>query len=454
MSIMIGGVSVGGALAAGAATAAAGAAVSYGASALMGGKGGGAGGAGSAGGGGGVDKKYTERAKKESNKFLKNSNKAIDRLRADQEAANAAYRAAGAANSNEFMGRINTAIGSAPDYWTTVNQAVQGKDVVRNEFDAKAATLAEDSANQALNWNEANQSRMIAFSQALQKANEQSAMEGAFAANPALKGLIGQLGRNAMSDARGIISAEVAAMSARNAAQTSLGAGTGFGSELNRNLSFVRDFGIRDDTRNRAVQNTAILQNQIVNPILEGTKVNSFDTAKWMGLDTSQVLDTNRQTLTNSTQMGLDRWDDMLRAGEITLGTRSEAATYDYGQKMGMEGNIYTQSSSTFNNIANLRTSTLDKYMNARLGIVSQGWANEQARGVQAAENNAALVRSGVETAGTIAGAYFGSQKGQGNPLANDSTGGMTQGGGARNFWDGWFSSKPPADGSAAGYQH
>ena len=433
---------VGTALATGAVSAAAGAAVSYGASALMGGGG---------GGGGGTGKSYRRKAKREANKFLKNSNQAIDRLRADQEAANADYRAATAGYSNELMGRINTAIGDAPDYWTTVNEAVQGKDVVRNEFDTRAKTLAEDSANQALNWNEANQSRMIAFSQALQKANEQSAMDGAFAANPALKGLIGQLGRNAMSDARGIISADVAAMSARNAAQTSLGAGTGLGSELNRNLSFVRDFGIRDDTRNRAVQNTALLQNQIVNPILAGTKVNSFDVFKSMGLDTSQVLDTNRQTMTNSAQMGLDRWDDMLRAGEIALGARSEATKYDYGQKMTMEGNIYGQSSSTFNNIASLRTSVNKEYMNSRLGIVSQGWANDQAQGAQAAENNAAMTRAGMDMAGTLAGAYFGSKKGLGSQLNNESTGG-----GAGNFWDGWFSNqKPPTpDGSGIGYQH
>ena len=380
-------------------------------------------GGGGGGGGGGVDKKYMQQSKKIANQAQKKTQGVIDRLRADQEAANAAYRAAAAGYSNEFMGRINSAIGSAPDYWTTVNESVQGKDVVRNEFDAKAATLAEDSANQALNWNEANQSRMIAFSQALQKANEQSAMEGAFAANPALKGLIGQLGRNAMNDARGIISADVAAMSARNAAQTSLGAGTGLGSELNRNLSFVRDFGIRDDTRNRAVQNTALLQNQIVNPILAGTKVNSFDVFKSMGLDTAQVLDTNRQTMTNSAQMGLDRWDDMLRAGEIVLGTRSEAATFDYGQKMTMEGNIYGQSSNTFNNIANLGSRMWETWGNQRLGITSQGWANDQANRAQAAENNAAFARSGMEMAGTLAGAYFGSTKGQGTRLTNTSTG-------------------------------
>lgn len=52
--------------------------------------------------------------------------------------------------------------------------------------------------------------------------------------------------------------------------------------------------------------------------------------------------------------------------------------------------------------------------MNARLGIVSQGWANDQARGAQAAENNAALVRSGMDMAGTVAGAYFQSNKGAG----------------------------------------
>ena len=381
------------------------------------------GGGGGAGGGGGMDKKYMRQSKKVANQAQKNTQGVIDRLRADQDAANAAYRAAAAGYSNEFMGRINTAIGAAPDYWTTVNQAVQGKDVVRNEFDTQAKTLAEDSANQALNWNEANQSRMIAFSQALQKANEQSAMDGAFAANPALKGLIGQLGRNAMSDARGIISAEDAAMLSRNAAQTSSGSGTGFGSELNRNLS-LRDFGVAGmDRRDRAVQNTAILQNQIVNPILEGTKVNSFDVFKNMGLDTAQVLDTNRQTMTNSAQMGLDRWDDMLRAGEIALGTRSDAATYDYGQKMGMEGNIYGQSSSTFNNIANLGSRMWENWGNQRLGITSQGWANEQARRTQTTENNAALMRAGLETAGTAAGAYYGSTKGTGTRLTNTSYG-------------------------------
>jgi hypothetical protein len=416
----------------------------------MGGKGGAGGGGG--GGAGGTDKNWIKKANKTADQSKAGTKKYIDGLEKNLGKSNDAYRAAGAANSNEFMGRINTAIGAAPDYWTTVNEAGQGKDLVRNEFDAKSATLAEDSANQALNWNEANQGRMIAFSQALQKANEQSAMEGAFTANPELKGLIGQLGRNAMNDARGIISAEDAAMLSRNAAQGSSGAGTGFGSELNRNLS-LRDFGVAGmERRDKAVLNTAMLQNQIVNPILEGTKVNSFDTAKWMGLDTSQVLDTNRQTLTNSAQMGLDRWDDTLRAGEITLGTRTEAATYDYGQKMNMESNIYTGSMNTYNNVATLGADMWKTWGNQRLGIASQGMSNDQARQAQAAENGAALTRAGIESGTTIAGAYFASQKGQGNPLANDSTGGMTQGGGARNFWDSW--GKPPADGSATGYQH
>lgn len=378
---------------------------------------------GGGGGGGGMDKKWIRRANRISDESRQGTKKYIDGLQKNLGKANNAYRAAGAGYSNEFMSRINRAIGSAPDYWTTVGEAVQGKDVVRNEFDAKAATLAEDSANQALNWNEANQGRMIAFSQALQKANEQSAMEGAFAANPALKGLIGQLGRNAMNDARGIISAEDAAMLARNAAQTSSGAGTGFGSDLNRNLS-LRDFGLTQFARkDAAVQNTALLQNQIVNPILAGTKVNAFDVTKWMGLDTAQVLDTNRQTLTNSAQMGLDRWDDMLRAGEIVLGTRSEAATTDYREKMGMEGNIYSGSINTYNNIANLGADMWKTWGNQRLGIISQSWANQQANQAQTAENNAAFARSGMETAGTIAGAYFGSTKGQGTRLTNTSTG-------------------------------
>lgn len=381
-------------------------------------------GGGGGGGGGGSDKKYMKLAAQTADQAKAGTKKYIKGLEKNLGKANADYRAAGAQFSNEFMSRINAAIGGAPDYWTTVGDAKQGKDVVRNEFDTRMATVAEDSANQALNWNEANQSRMIAFSQALQKANEQSAMEGAYAANPALKGLIGQLGRNAMNDARGIISAEDAAMLARNAAQTSSGAGTGFGSELNRNLS-LRDFGVgMMARRDRAVENTAILQNQIVNPILAGTKVNSFDTAKWMGLDTAQVLDTNRQAITNSAQMGLDSWDDMLRAGEIVLGTRSDAATTDYKEKMGMEGNIYSGSVTTYNNIANLGADMWKTWGNQRLGVVSQGMANDQARGAQASANSAALTRAGIEAGATVAGAYYQSNKGAGGTkLTNTSYG-------------------------------
>lgn len=375
-----------------------------------------------------MDKKYIRQSKKVANEGLKKSNESVDKLYKDQEAANAANRAAMAGYSNEFMGRINTAIGSnVPDYWTTVQKVDEGKAQLQNDFDTRSKTLAEDSANQALNWNEANATRMIAFSQALQKANEQSAMEGAFAANPELKGLIGQLGRNAMNDARGIIDADVAAMSARNAAQTSLGAGTGLGSELNRNLSFVRDFGIRDDTRNRAVQNTALLQNQIVNPILAGTKVNSFDVSKWMGLDTSQVLDTNRQTLTNWAQMGIDRWDDMRSAGDRVLDTRSAAATYDYGQKAGMEGNIYSGNVTTYNNAANLRNAAIRDWTSAKLGVSGQAWANEQARQAQASENSAGLMAglsAGLNAAGTAAGAYYAAQAQNKTRLTNTSTAG------------------------------
>jgi hypothetical protein len=84
-----------------------------------------------------------------------------------------------------------------------------------------------------------------------------------------------------------------------------------------------------------------------------------------------------------------------------------------------MEGSIYGQSSSTYNNIANLGSRMWETWGNQRLGVASQGMANAQANSAQAAENNAALQRAGIETAGTLAGAYFGSQKGTGTQLTN-----------------------------------
>lgn len=375
---------------------------------------------GGGGGGGGMDKKFLKMARKTADEGLKKSNKSVKKLYKDQEGNNAAYRANMAGYSNEFMGRINTAIGGAPDYWTTVKEVDEGKAQLINDYDTRASTLAEDSANQAINWNEANLTRMTAFSAALQKANEQSAMEGAFAANPELKGLIGQLGRNAMNDARGILDADFAAQLSRNAAQGTLGAGTGLGSQLGNNLNF-RDFGLGMMARkDAAVQNTATLQNQIVNPILAGTKVNSFDVSKWMGLDTSQVLDTNRQTLNNWAQMGIDRWDDMRSAGDRVLDTRTAAATYDYGQKGAMEGNIYSGNVTTYNNAANLRGRAIENWTNARLGAGSQAWSNEQARGAQSSENSTALIAAGISAGATTAGAYYGSRNG--TTLTNTST--------------------------------
>jgi hypothetical protein len=366
-----------------------------------------------------MDKKYMKKAKKVANQGLKKSNESVTKLYQDQEASNAAYRAAMAGYSNEFMGRINTAIGAAPDYWTTVQRVDEGKAQLQNDFDTRSRTLAEDSANQALNWNEANLTRMTAFAAALQKANEQSAMEGAFAANPALRGLRDQFGRNAMNDARGILDADFAAQLSRNAAQTSLGAGTGLGSQLGNNLS-LRDFGLgMMERKDQAVQNTALFQSQVINPILAGTKVNAFDVQNRLGLDTSQVLDTNRQTLTNWAQMGIDRWDDMRSAGDRVLDTRSAAATFDYGQKGTMEGNIYSGNVTTYNNAAGLRNAAIDRWTNANLGAVSQGWANEQARGAQSAENNAALMAAGINAAGTVAGAYYGNR--QNTQLTNQS---------------------------------
>jgi len=369
-------------------------------------------GGGGGGGGGGMDKKYLRMARRTADKGLQKANQSVEKLYKDQENNNSDYRANMAGYSNEFMGRINRAIGGAPNYWTTVQQVDEGKAQLINDYDTRASTLAEDSANQAINWNEANLTRMTAFSAALQKANEQSAMEGAFAANPELKGLIGQLGRNAMNDARGILDADFAAQLSRNAAQSTLGAGTGLGSQLGNNLNF-RDFGLGMMARKvAAVQDTATLQNEVVNPILAGTKVNAFDVSKWMGLDTSQVLDTNRQTLNNWAQMGIDRWDDMRSAGDRVLDTRTAAATYDYGQKGILEGNIYQGNTTTYNNAANLRGRAIENWTNARLGAGSQAWSNEQARGAQASENSTALLAAGISAGATTAGAYYGSRNG------------------------------------------
>jgi hypothetical protein len=131
-----------------------------------------------------------------------------------------------------------------------------------------------------------------------------------------------------------------------------------------------------------------------------------------MGLDTSQVLDTNRQTLNNWAQMGIDRWDDMRSAGDRVLDTRTAAATYDYGQKGILEGNIYQGNTTTYNNAANLRGRAIENWTNARLGAGSQAWSNEQARGAQASENSTALLAAGISAGATTAGAYYGSRNG------------------------------------------
>jgi hypothetical protein len=366
-----------------------------------------------------TDKKMIKRADQVANQGLDMQRENTAQLLANLGVANDTYRAKGYEASGNFMNRMSEAIGGAPSFTESQNQITAKSDLLQQQFNERSSTLAQDSGEQTLEFNQAHQQDFIAFADALAAANAAQSRRSAFAINPALEAQARQAAVNNDSFLQGIIPTDVAAQIARSGASTANLSGVGGGSQMGQNIA-ARDLGLTSlGLMQGASKDVQDWQQTVWNPIQAGTNVNSLDTTKIMGLDTSQVLDTNRQTLTNWATLGDNSLSRQDKAAALVLATRQTANQYDYGQIMNMEGNIYNGSIQTYNNAATLTSNAISAWGNQRLGITSQAWQNQQAQQAASQNNAAALAGSAMSSTATLAGAYMGSRN---NALNNTNT--------------------------------
>ena len=333
-------------------------------------------------------KTYTRDATKEATKGYKEQNKNIDAMLKRQQAENAAYRAAVSGNVGTYRDNVNTMLGTSVDYSTGLDSIVEDSKKDKNDFDAKSLTLAEDSANQVLNYNTENLDKYIQFSDALSQANANTAQRMMFANNPGMERqqqqamLLNEQGMNAM------ISTDTQALLARRSAQMGGQSGTGFGSELKNNFE-LRDLGLTAQaTQGDAQKNMMALRGQIYDQTVAGRQVGSEKILGLMGLNTEDVLSVNQKN--NALSFGAAQDIGTMRFNGLNkiLDTRFASETNATTWLNNMEGSIFGENSSTNRYGAGLKSSAITARTNAILGITGE------ARDARDANTNASLANS------------------------------------------------------------
>jgi len=373
-------------------------------------------------------RKYTRQAKREAAKGYKDQEANIADMAAKQQAENAAYRAAVTGNVGAYRNNVNTMLGTSVDYSTGLDSIVEDSKKDKNDFDAKSLTLAEDSANQVLNYNTQNLDKYIQFSDALSQANANTAQRMMFANNPGMERqqqqamLLNEQGMNAM------ISTDTQALLARRSAQMGGQSGTGHGSDLKNNFE-LRDLGLTAQaTQTEAQKNMMALRGQIYDQTVAGRQVGSEKILGLMGLNTENVLSVNQKN--NALSFGAAQDIGTMRFNGLNkiLDTRFASETNATSWLNNMEGSIFGESSSTNRYGAGLKANAITARTNTLLGISGEARdardANTNAS-LANSYNNAAMLNNGLSSfaGGTSGIALSSALKGSGTASTAPITG-------------------------------
>ena len=350
--------------------------------------------------GGGMDKKQKKYLKKEADVGLAKQEGALNQYKQDTEAASAAFRSAGLGLSNTYMGRMDTAVNE----FDTGNQGLVAKsDENKRALDERSATIGVDSANQSLDYNKSKMQDYIAFSDALSMANANTAQRMLFANNPGLEKqqqqalLLSEQGMN------GMLSSGTQSMLARRSAQMGNTSGAGFGSQLSNNFE-LRDLGLAAETQARnASLDYRALRSDIYDQTSAGRQVGSEKIMDFMGLNSSELLKVNQANNEFSYTAGQNSVDLRQTGLNNILTTKSRAYETDYGNMLGMEGNIYSGTMDALGRGATLRSGAIRDWTNVRTGGILQSWANENSREASAATLSAANTKAATEAGASAA---------------------------------------------------
>lgn len=356
---------------------------------------------------------FFNRANAAANEQYEASQAAVDNLLANVSGANTAYRQNVNTYTNQFNEAINTAIGPAASFSESTATAEANKSAALAEYQRQAATLATDSAETALKFNEQNAFRINALADSLAAASSKAARDSLFAAQPGLEANLRQMDLNIAADLKGILNTDVAAQVARGAAQTGLG--SGIQGEMLQNLT-LRDLGLTSYSRmDQGVKNQAYVTKDILgSTVLNADQLlkSRTDLFNTMGLSSDLVVNTNRSTMDTVLGQKMAIEDDRRADASLVLGLRNNAAQYSTGLLANMEQNIYTGTLSTESNAANLMSNAAIARGNTKVGMASQGMQLANSSYVADRESSAAMTSSLMDSTASIFGAYYGSRGG------------------------------------------
>jgi hypothetical protein len=352
------------------------------------------------GGGGGMDKKHKRYLNQVANETLQKQEANIAKFEAAAKAAADAYSAAGLGLSNTYESRTKETIA---DY-DTGNLNLEARSTLNaNALAERSATIGEDTANQALAYNTSKMQDYIAFADALSTANAKSAQRMLFANNPGLERQQQQALLLSEQQMGGMLSSGTQAMLSRRAAQMGGMSGTGYASDMRKNLE-LRDLGLTTEQQaQQGFNNYRALRSDIYDQTVAGRQVGSEKIMDFMGLNTSELLKVNQQNNLAQYTAGQNTIDIRQTGLKDILATRSRFNEVDYTQQMGMQGNLYEGRLSAAGTSAELGYKSFSDWGNLRSGGVIQGWANENSRAASNATLNAANTKAVTDTAASTA---------------------------------------------------
>jgi hypothetical protein len=222
------------------------------------------------GGGGGMDKKHKRYLNQVANETLQKQEANIAKFEAAAKAAADAYSAAGLGLSNTYESRTKETIA---DY-DTGNLNLEARSTLNaNALAERSATIGEDTANQALAYNTSKMQDYIAFADALSTANAKSAQRMLFANNPGLERQQQQALLLSEQQMGGMLSSGTQAMLSRRAAQMGGMSGTGYASDMRKNLE-LRDLGLTTEQQaQQGFNNYRALRSDVYDQTVAGRQV-------------------------------------------------------------------------------------------------------------------------------------------------------------------------------------
>ena len=348
---------------------------------------------------------------------------------------------------------VRNSIGYAPDYSTSVKEIDSKWDKNVSDFETKSKTVSEDSAGQAIKFNQDNAQKYIDFANTLSEANLAKSKEMAFEANPYWERQIDAMGRANLDALEGRIGADRQGQIARLAAESSLRNGSVGGGEMAKNLTF-RDLGIDQYKAGlQAQQDSRALNSDIYSQMIQGKQVQSEKVADWMGLSSKQVIDANIATnlsALDAKNTGLNR---MFTAAGNIFDKRFNMFSNTASFRTTAAGNQYGQDSATARAIAAGEAAAAAERTNAQLGIASTGLAGSYATNANAANSSIAAANMVNSTANNVSSglmtyaSYKGFQGGgNSSGLSSNQITGMTNNGGTYVTNNGTYSAGSAAD--------